>query len=319
MHHTWIFWILFNLFVLAMLLLDLGVFHRKAHEVRFKEAVGWTVIWIVLAGLFALLIFGFGHYMVSKPRSNSQLALEFITGYVMEESLSVDNLFIFLLIFRYFRVPRTSQHKVLFWGIIGALITRGIFIVAGVSLINRVHWVIYLFGAWVLYSGFALLFQKERQIEPEKNPLLKLTRKFIPITHEYEGSKFFVRRDAKRWATPLLLVLMVVETTDVVFAADSIPAILSITRDSFVVYTSNVFAVLGLRSLYFALAGMMDMFHFLHYGVSAILIFTGAKMLLGGVYEMPIGLALGVILGIILTSIVASLLWPAKQPVAQRK
>jgi len=319
MHHTWIFWVLFNVFVLAMLLLDLAVFHRKAHEVHFKEAIGWTIIWIVLAGLFALLIFGFGHYMVAKPRPNSVLALEFVTGYVMEESLSIDNLFIFLLIFRYFKVPRISQHKVLFWGILGALITRAIFIVAGVSLVNRVHWVMYVFGAWVLYSGFALLFQKNRQIEPEKNPLLKLMRKFVPITHVYEGNKFFVMRAARRCATPLLVVLLVIETTDVVFAADSIPAILSITRDSFVVYTSNVFAVLGLRSLYFALAGMMDLFHFLHYGVSAILIFTGAKMLLGGVYEMPIGLALGVILGIILISIVASLLWPAKPAIAHKK
>jgi len=319
MHHTWIFWVLFNVFVIAMLLLDLGVFHRKAHEVHFKEAIGWTIIWIVLAGLFALLIFGFGHYMVAKPRPNSVLALEFITGYVMEESLSIDNLFIFLLIFRYFKVPRISQHKVLFWGILGALVTRAIFIVAGVSLVNRVHWVMYVFGAWVLYSGFALLFQKNRQIEPEKNPLLKLMRRFVPITHVYEGNKFFVMRAARRCATPLLVVLLVIETTDVVFAADSIPAILSITRDSFVVYTSNVFAVLGLRSLYFALAGMMDLFHFLHYGVSAILIFTGAKMLLGGVYEMPIGLALGVILGIILISIVASLLWPAKPAIAHNK
>jgi len=312
MHHTWIFWVLFNVFVLAMLLLDLGIFHRKAHEVHFKEAVGWTVIWIVLAGLFALLIFGFGHYMVAKPRPNSVLALEFITGYVMEESLSVDNLFIFLLIFRYFKVPRISQHKVLFWGILGALVTRGIFILVGVSIVNRVHWAMYVFGAWVLYSGFALLFEKDRQIEPEKNPLLKLMRKLVPITQVYEGNKFFVMRAARRCATPLLVVLLVIETTDIVFAADSIPAILSITRDSFVVYTSNVFAVLGLRSLYFALAGMMDLFHFLHYGVSAILIFTGAKMLLGSVYEMPIGLALGVILGIILISIVASLVWPAK-------
>jgi len=319
MHHTWMFWVLFNLFVVAMLLLDLGIFHRKAHEVRFKEAVGWTVIWIVLAGLFALLIFGFGHYMVAKPRPNSQLALEFITGYVMEESLSVDNLFIFLLIFRYFKVPRTSQHKVLFWGISGALITRGIFILAGVSLVNRVHWVMYAFGAWVLYSGIALLFQKERQIEPERNPLLKLTRRVVPITHEYQGNSFFVKRGARTWATPLLLVLLVVETTDIVFAARSIPAILSVTRDSFVVYTSNVFAVLGLRSLYFALAGMMDLFHFLHYGVSAILIFTGSKMLLGGIYEMPLGLALGVILTIILISIVASLLWPAKQAAVRKK
>ena len=319
MHHTWIFWVLFNLFVVLMLLLDLGIFHRRPHELHFKEAVGWTVLWIVLAGLFALLIFGFGHYMVARPRPNSQIALEFITGYVMEESLSVDNLFIFLLIFRYFRVPRTSQHKVLFWGILGALITRGVFIAAGVSLVNRVHWVIYVFGAWVLYSGLALLFQKERQVEPEKNLLLKLTRKFVPITHDYEGSSFFLRRAARTTATPLLLVLLVIETTDVLFAADSIPAILSVTRDPFVVYTSNVFAVLGLRSLYFALVGMMDLFHLLHYAVSAILIFTGAKMLLGGIYEMPIGLALGVILAIILVSIVASLLWPAKQPVSQTK
>jgi tellurite resistance protein TerC len=311
--------VLFNLFVLLMLLLDLGVFHRKAHEIHFKEAIGWTFIWIGLAGLFALLILGFGHYMVGNPRPNSQLALEFITGYVMEESLSVDNLFIFLLIFRYFKVPRTSQHNVLFWGIIGALITRGIFIIAGVSLVNRVHWVMYIFGAWVVYSGFVLLFQKERKIEPEKNPLLKLMRKIVPVTHEYDGNKFFVTRNARTCATPLLLVLLVIETTDVIFAADSIPAILSITRDTFVVYTSNVFAVLGLRSLYFALAGMMDLFHLLHYGVSAILIFTGAKMLTSGIYDMPTGLALGVILAIIVLSVVGSLIWPAKQTAAQHR
>src|SRR5438105_4156258 len=226
-----------------MLLLDLGVFHRRAHGVRFREALGWSAMWIALAGAFAVLVY-FWH---GRP-----VALECVTGYVIELSLSVDNLFVFLLIFRYFRVPAVHQHKVLFWGILGALIMRGIFILAGVGLINRFHWIIYLFGALLVYSGIELFRQEEAEIHPEKNPLLKLFRRWMPVTKNYEDGKFFVRQPGL-YATPLLIVLLVVETTDVVFAVDSIPAILGITRDAFIVYTSNVFAILGLRSMFFAL------------------------------------------------------------------
>jgi tellurite resistance protein TerC len=314
MPSNWPFWLLFNVFVLVMLVLDLGVFHRKSHVIKFKEAIGWTAVWVSLAAVFAMLIYLFGHRMVGNPtRPNSQLALEFITGYVIEESLSVDNLFVFLMIFRYFRVPRSEQHAVLFWGIVGALIMRAVFIFAGVSLINRFHWIIYAFGALLIYSGVKLFRQDEAEVHPERNPVLKLFRKFMPVSHEYEGRRFFVRR-ATRWvATPLAVVLIVVETTDVLFATDSIPAILAVTRDPFVVYTSNVFAILGLRSLYFALAGMMDLFHYLHYGLSLILVFIGVKMLASEYIQIPIAAALGVVASILLLSVMSSLLFPARK------
>jgi tellurite resistance protein TerC len=310
---NWVFWVVFNAFVLLMLVLDLGVFHRKSHVVHFKEAIAWTFVWISLAGLFALLVHQFGHHMVPNPtRPNSVLALEFVTGYLIEESLSVDNLFVFLLIFRYFRVDRSHQHTVLFWGIVGALIMRAAFIVAGVTLINRVHWVIYLFGAFLIYTGVRLFRQRESEIHPEHNPVLKLFRKFIPISQHYEGGKFLVKRGAQWVATPLAVVLIVVETTDLMFATDSIPAILAITRDPFIVYTSNVFAILGLRSLYFALAGMMEVFHYLHYGLSVILIFIGVKMLASEYFQIPIGAALSVVGGILVISVIASLVFPTK-------
>ncbi len=304
--HTLLFWILFNLFVLAMLALDLGVFHRRERAVKFREAAGWSVFWITLAALFAVGVY-FWRGRVT--------ALEFTTGYLVEEALSVDNLFVFLLIFRYFQVPAQYQHKVLFWGIIGALIMRGLFIFAGVNLIQRFHWMIYVFGAFLIYIGIKLAVQDEMQVHPEQNPVLRAFRRRVPVTSNFVGSRFFIRRGGL-FATPLFLVLLVVETTDVVFAMDSIPAILAITRDPFIVYTSNVFAILGLRSLYFALAGMMEIFHYLHYGLSLILIFIGAKMLVSNYYEIPTHLALIVVAVLLAVSVGLSLAFPAKKSVA---
>ena len=313
MPSNWIFWVLFNLFVLAMLALDLGVFHRTKHVIKFREAIGWTIVWVSLAGIFALFLFFFGHTLVGHlGRSNSELTLEFITGYVIEESLSVDNLFVFLLIFRYFQVPKHYQHSVLFWGVIGALIMRAVFILAGVQLLNRFEWIIYLFGAILIYSGFKLLLQRDQKIEPEKNIVLRAFRKLFPVTKTYEDDKFFVLRDGIRYATPLAIVLIVIETTDLLFAVDSIPAVLAVTREPFIVYTSNVFAILGLRSLYFALAGMMETFHLLHYGLSLILMFIGVKMIVSHYWKIPIGVALGVVAGVLLLSIAGSLLFPRK-------
>jgi tellurite resistance protein TerC len=297
-----LFWILFNLFVLLMLVLDLGVFHRRAHNIKFREALAWSVAWIALAAIFVVVIF-FWHGRTP--------ALEFVTGYAIELSLSVDNLFVFLLIFRFFQVPPLHQHKVLFWGILGALIMRGVFIAAGVGLIQKFHWIIYLFGAFLVYSGIKLFFQGEAEIHPEKNPVLRLFRRWVPVTKDYEGDKFFVRR-LGLYATPLFVVLLVVETTDLLFAVDSIPAILAITRDAFIVYTSNVFAILGLRSMYFALAGMMEMFRYLHYGLSLVLIFVGAKMLFSHYFEVPTHVALIAVAGVLATSVVASMAHPKK-------
>ncbi len=314
MPSNWLFWVLFNLFVLALLALDLGVFHRQRHVVGFREAIGWTLVWISLAAGFAVLIYFFGHTMVGgRARPNSELSLEFIAGYLIEQSLSVDNLFVFLLIFRYFRVPRSLQHDVLFWGILGALVMRAIFIVAGITLLNRFHWFIYVFGAILIYSGFKLFGQKDTEIKPEGNLVLRGFRKLFPLTKDFEGSKFFVRRGLVRYATPLAVVLIVVETTDLLFATDSIPAVLAVTREPFIVYTSNVFAILGLRSLYFALAGMIEVFHFLHYGLSLILIFIGVKMLVSSYVQIPIGVALGVVAGVLLISILLSLLFPKRK------
>ena len=285
-----------------MLVLDLGVFHRRAHTVKFREALAWSMVWIALAVIFAVVVF-FWHGRTP--------ALEFVTGYVIELSLSVDNLFVFLLIFRFFRVPPLHQHKVLFWGILGALIMRAVFIAAGVGLIQRFHWIIYVFGAFLVYSGIKLFFQEEAEIHPEKNPVLRLFRRFVPVTKDYEGNKFFVRRPGL-YATPLFVVLLVVETTDLLFAVDSIPAILAITRDAFIVYTSNVFAILGLRSMYFALAGMMEMFRYLHYGLSLVLVFVGAKMLLSHYLEIPTPVALVAVAGVLAISVIASVANPKK-------
>ena len=295
-----LFWILFNIFVLGMLALDLGFLQRPGHTVKFREALTWSLIWIALAGAFAVLVYSrYGH----------ATAVEFVTGYVIELSLSVDNLFIFLLIFRYFRVAPEHQHKVLFWGIVGALVMRGIFIIVGIGLIQRFHWITYIFGALLVYSGIKLFRQHGVGIEPGNNPVLRLFRRWVPMTEKYEGDRFVVRRPRPH-ATPLLAVLILVETTDVLFATDSIPAVLAITLKPFIVYTSNVFAVLGLRSMYFLLAVMMELFHYLHYGLAAILIFVGAKMLVSNYYPIPTWIALGVVGGVLLISVLASLLHP---------
>ena len=295
-----IFWILFNLFVLAMLVLDLGVFHRRAHAVKFREAALWSAMWIGLAAAFALVLYFW------QGRTST---LEFVTGYVIELSLSVDNLFVFLLIFRYFRVSGEHQHRVLFWGILGALVMRAVFILLGVGLINRFHWIVYAFGGLLVYSGIRLFFQEGMEIHPDKNPVLRLVRRLIPVTEDYHGGRFFIRRPGL-FATPLLVVLVVVETTDVLFAVDSIPAILAITLNAFIVYTSNVFAIMGLRSMYFALAGMMETFRFLHYGLSLVLVFVGGKMLLSHYYQLPTEYALGTVAVILLGSVLASVVHP---------
>ena len=294
-------WILFNVFVVAMLALDLGVFHRKAHEVKVKEALVESAAWIALA-----LAFNAGVYFWRGP----ERALEFLTGYLVEKSLSVDNIFVFLLIFSYFRVDARYQHKVLFWGIFGALIMRAIFIAAGVTLMQEFHWVIYVFGAFLVLTGVKMAVQKEKEIHPERNPLLRLFRRLIPVSDRYTEDRFFVKQNGRAIATPLFVVLLIVETTDVIFAVDSIPAILAITTDPFIVYTSNVFAILGLRALYFALAGVMRLFHYLHFGLSIILVFIGLKMLVADIYKIPAVVALTIVVAILAISVIASLLKP---------
>lgn len=296
-------WVVFSIFVLAMLTLDLAVFHRKAHEVKIQEALIWSAFWVALSLLFNLGIYFW---------QGQEKALEFLTGYLVEKSLSVDNIFVFLLIFSYFRVPALYQHKVLFWGILGALIMRAIFIALGITLIQKFHFVIYIFGAFLILTGIKMAFQKEKEIHPERNPVIGLLRRFMPISAGYEDGRFFVKKDGRCFATSLFIVLLIIETTDIIFAVDSIPAILSITVDPFIVYTSNVFAILGLRALYFALAGITRLFYYLHYGLSAILVFVGVKMLLADIYKIPVGIALGVVAAILLVSIMASVVRPRK-------
>jgi tellurite resistance protein TerC len=303
MSHQLLLWGIFNLFVVGMLALDLGVFHRRAHEVRIREALVWSAFWIALSLLFNLGIYFW---------RDSETALEFLTGYLLEKSLSVDNIFVFLMIFTYFRVPYLHQHKVLFWGILGALIMRALFILVGITLIQQFHWVIYIMGGFLVITGIKMATQKDSDIHPERNPVLRLVRRLVPVTENYEGGRFFVRRSGRLLATPLFIVVLVVETTDVVFAVDSIPAILAITLDPFIVYTSNVFAILGLRALYFALAGIMRLFHYLPYGLSFILVFVGIKMLLVDIYKIPIGIALGTVAGVLVMSVIASIVFPPK-------
>ncbi len=300
-----VFWIVFNLFVLAMLALDLGVLNRRPHRVGFREALAWSGVWIALAAGFAMLLW-FWHGRTD--------ALQFVTGYVIELSLSVDNLFVFLVIFRYFNVPDEHQHKVLLGGILGALLIRGSFIMAGVGLIRRFSWITYAFGVVLVYSGLKLLRQDEAEIHPEKNVVLRLFRRVFPVTKDYVGGQFFTRREGHGlYATPLLVALLLVETTDILFAVDSIPAVLAITLNAFIVYTANVFAILGLRSMYFALAGMMDRLHYLHYGLSVVLMFIGLKMLGSHYVDIPTGWALTIVLIVLGASIVASLLNPKKK------
>lgn len=291
-------WIFFNVFVLGLLALDLGVFHRHAHEVKMKEALTWSAVWVALA-----LVFNGFIYFWKGPTP----ALEFFAGYLIEKSLSVDNIFVIVLLFSYFQTPARYQHRVLFWGILGALVMRAIFIAAGVTLIERFHWAIYVFGAILVITGVKMWFSHDEKPDPEKNPALRLFRRFVPVTNELNGEHFFVKKNGRRYATPLLVVLFLVETTDLIFAVDSIPAILAVTRDPFLVYTSNVFAILGLRSLYFALAGMMQKFTLLRYGLAFILVFVGAKMLAADVFKVPIALSLVVIALALTVSIVLSL------------
>ena len=300
-------WVGFNLFVLAVLALDLGVFHRKAREVTPREALGWSAVWIALA-----LLFNLGVYVWN----GQEKALEFLAGYLIEKSLSVDNIFVFLLIFSYFKVPPAYQHTVLFWGILGALVMRAIFIAVGAVLIQQFHWIIYLFGGFLVFTGIKIAVQKETGIHPERNPVVRLVRRMMPVTADYHGSVFFVTQDGRRHATPLLIVLVMIESSDLVFALDSIPAIFAITDDPFIVYTSNVFAILGLRTLYFLLAGVMNLFYYLKFGLAAVLVFVGVKMILADIYKVPIGTALGVVAGILVFSIMASLLRRTKAGVA---
>lgn len=300
------FWILFNLFALGMLAVELRVFHRPGRMVSFRQALGWSAMYVILAAAFATVVFFWqGH----------QAALEFVTGYVLELSLSVDNLFIFLVIFSYFAVPEDQQHRVLFWGVVGALILRGIFIGAGVGLLHRFHWVLFIFGALLVYSGIRVCVAGDHKIDPSKNPMVKALRGWILVTPAYEGGRFFIRNredNGRLYATPLLVVLLVIETTDVLFAVDSIPAVLAITLNAFIVYTSNVFAILGLRSMYFAVAGLMKVFRFLHYGLAVILILVGVKMLLSDYFQIPILVTLGVVAAVLLVSIVLSVLFPSE-------
>jgi tellurite resistance protein TerC len=292
-------WAGFNLFVLAMLAIDLGVFHRQAHAVSLREASIWSAVWIALALVFNLCVWKF---------LGPQPGVEFLTGYLIEKSLSIDNIFVIALLFAYFKVPDQYQHRVLFWGILGALVMRAAFILAGAALLDRFHWIIYLFGAFLVLTGIKMAFTPEHGLEPEKNPVVRLVRRLMPVTSDYRGANFFVREGGRLAATPLFLVLVMVEFTDLVFAVDSIPAIFAVTRDPFLVYTSNVFAILGLRSLYFLLAGVMHKFEYLKLGLAAILVFVGVKMALVDWLKIPSGISLGVIALILTVAIAASLL-----------
>jgi tellurite resistance protein TerC len=291
-------WIGFNVFVLLMLVLDLGVFHRKSKEISVKEALAWTGIWVFLAFLFNVFVY----YQLGEEK-----AFEFFTGYLIEKSLSVDNIFVIILIFSYFNVPPPYQHKVLFWGILGALVMRVCFILAGIELIHKFHWLIYIFGGFLIVTGIRIITQGDLKLDPEKNPIVKFVRKLFPVTESFEGDKFFVRRNHALWATPLFLVVIMIEATDLVFAVDSIPAILAISDDPFIVYTSNVFAILGLRSLYFALAGIEKYFAYLKYGLCAILVFVGVKMCIVDWYKIPVEISLAFITLTLSLTVLASM------------
>ena len=310
--YLWL-WVGFNLFVLAMLAIDLGVFHRHAHIVSVREAALWSVLWISLSLLFNLGIYLYWHDLVPHSAyTNSEAALAFLTGYLIEKSLSVDNIFVFVLIFSYFAVPAIYQHRVLFWGIIGALIMRATLIFVGAALIERFHWIIYIFGGFLIYTGIRMAFHKDEAMAVEENAMVRLFRRFMPVADRYHDGDFFVRHGGKLMATPLFLVLIVVETTDLVFALDSIPAIFAVTTDAFLVYTSNIFAILGLRSLYFLLAGVIDKFQYLKLGLAVVLTFVGGKMVLESFIHIPITASLGFIALTLTVAVVASLLRPAK-------
>jgi len=311
MENTPLFWILFNLLVIGLLLLDLLVFNRRAHAVKLGEALGWSAFWITLSLTFNFFVY---HTM------GHEVGLQWLTGYLIEKALSVDNLFVFLLIFTYFKVPAEYQHRILFWGVLGALLLRGLFIVAGAALLARFHFLLYILGLFLMYTGARMAFSGggDPEIDPDNNPIVRFLSRHLPITRQLDGGRFFTRREGVRFATPLLVVLVMIETTDVVFAADSIPAILAISRDTFVVYTSNVFALLGLRALYFALASLMRLFHYLNYGLAFILIFIGGKLLAEDILrerfnlELPMPVSLAIVGLLLLGSVGASLLWPKK-------
>ena len=303
-------WIGFLAFVLAMLAIDIGVFHRKAHEVSLKEAGIWSAVWVALSAVFAAGVYGiFG----------SQKALEFTTGYLIEKALAVDNIFVFVVIFTTFGIPAIYQHRVLFWGILGALVMRAAFILAGGAFLARFHWAIDVFGGILALTGVKLLVQRNREVHPERNPVVRAFQRLFPVTHQLQGEHFTVKKDGRRYATPLLLALVAVEVTDLIFAVDSIPAIFAITRDPFIVFTSNIFAILGLRAMYFLLAGIIHRFVYLKVGLSFVLVFVGAKMLLVDVYKIPIGASLGIIAAILGVSVLASLLRPpgARSPAGE--
>ncbi|MEW6296141.1 MAG: TerC family protein [Thermodesulfobacteriota bacterium] len=299
-------WLGFTGFVLAMLALDLGVFHRTAHAIGVREALAWSVVWVTLALLFNAGVYAwFG----------TERALEFLTGYLIEKALSVDNIFVFAVLFSYFGVPPAYQHRVLFWGILSALVMRGAFILAGAALIQKFHWIMYIFGGFLIVTGVKLFQQQEEDVHPEKNPLFRLCKRVVPLVPSYQGAHFFVREAGRWYATPLFLVLLSVEVTDLIFAVDSIPAIFAVTSDPFIVYTSNIFAILGLRALYFLLAGVMGYFHYLKVGLALVLVFIGTKLLIADFYKIPISVSLIVVAALISGAIVVSLLYP--RPVLQ--
>jgi len=301
-----LFWIIFSIIIFTVLTIDLGILNRKAHKISLKEALAWSGVWISIALIFNIFVY----FQFGKVK-----ALEFLTGYVIEYSLSIDNIFVFILVFSYFSVKPQYQHKVLFWGILGALIMRAIFIFAGVALINRFHWIVIIFGGFLLISGIKMLLQKEDvAVEPEKNGLVRLFKRFLPVSDTLHGDALFIRQDKKLYATPLFLVLLVIESTDLIFAVDSIPAVLAISKDTFIVFTSNIFAILGLRSLYFAVSGVMELFRYLKVGLAIVLSFVGLKMLASYFhFEIPILLSLAIILSILLVSIIASLIIKKKE------
>ncbi len=296
-----IFWVIFSIIIVVMLALDLGVFNKKSHEINVKEALAWVGVWISLAMIFNLIVL---------TQFGKTKALEFLTAYVIEYSLSIDNIFVFIMVFSFFSVKREYQHKVLFWGILGAVVMRAIFIFAGVALINRFHWIVIIFGAFLVFTGLKMLFQREEaKVDPEKNGLVRLFRKFLPVTDQLHGDSFFIRKDRKTYATPLFIVLLIIESTDLIFAVDSIPAVLAISKDTFIVFTSNIFAILGLRSLYFAVSGIMGLFRFLKIGLAIVLTFVGLKMLAAFFhFEIPVTLSLSIIVSILLISILASVI-----------
>ena len=296
-------WAIFSVFVIGMLALDLGVFNRKAHEVHFKEALTWSAVWVALSLAFN----GWIYY-----KFGSEKALQFLTGYVIEKALSVDNIFVFVVLFASFAVPKIYQHRVLFWGVLGAIFMRAIFIGLGAALVSRFDWIMYVFGAILIFTGIKLMSEGDAEPHPERNPIYRLARRIMPATPEYHGKAFTIVKDGRRYATPLLLVLIAIEATDVVFAVDSIPAIFAISTDPFIVYTSNIFAILGLRAMYFLLAGVIDKFHFLKYGLATVLLFVGVKMVIAKWYHVPIAISLAVIAGVLGLSILASVIWPKR-------